>query len=236
MNELIKIPKILHHVWLGPNQIPDNLKKCLNTCYVDHLSWKHMFWTDDNLPEMNMFRDEYNIDNNYARKSDLVRIAALYQYGGVYLDMDIESIKPIDNLLKGYSFIVATEAGKPDKKNIKETHINNAVIAATKRNKILTKLIIEIKKRYAKITIKPEDHPLTYVADLGGPGVLNYLDNDKQLEGKYNKTYTHEYFYPLHYSDRINGIENWKIPSDPNILDEKTHLIHHFAASWYSQK
>ena len=84
-----------------------NLQKCIQTCYDVHKEWKHMFWTDGNLPNMEPFVEEYDIDNNYARKSDLVRIMALYHYGGVYLDTDVECIKPIENLLEGYKFVEA---------------------------------------------------------------------------------------------------------------------------------
>jgi len=236
VKDLAKIPKILHHVWLGPNSIPDNLKKCLNTCYVEHLSWKHMFWTDDNLPDITLFREEYNMDNNYARKSDIVRLVALYQYGGVYLDMDVEAIKPIDDLLTGHRFVVATEAGKTDRKDIRETHINNAVIASTKRNKTVSKLLTKMKEKYKTIEIEENASPLSYVSPLGGPCLFNALHKTGDLDGEYNKIYTHEYFYPLHYSERVIGQENWTIPSDVNTLDEKTHLVHHFAASWYHQK
>ena len=219
-------------MWLGSNEIPDNLKKCLNTCYVEHLSWKHMFWTDDNLPDITLFKEEYNIDNNYARKSDIVRLAALYQHGGVYLDMDVEAVKPIDKLMEGHRFVVATEAGKTHLKNIEETHINNAVIASTKGNGVLSELLFQAKENYKKIDMR--GHPLNYVSYLAGPDLFNSMW-DVFYGDKHTMIYEHEYFYPLHYSEKL-PIDKWNIPSNREEFNEKTHTIHHFAASWYEQK
>jgi len=233
VHHYVTIPKILHHVWLGKEQIPINLQKCIKTCYDVHSEWKHMFWTDDNLPNMEPFVEEYDIDNNYARKSDLVRIMALYHYGGVYLDTDVECIKPIENLLTGYKFIVATEAGTPGEFNPGTEHINNAVIATTKSNNILIELINQVQKNYKRINITNKE-PLDYVAKLAGPPVFNKMSNIIR-EDEYSKIYPYEYFYPLHYVDKIS-VDKWKIPSDKQKLDKKTHMIHHFAASWYNQK
>ncbi len=219
-------------MWLGKEQIPINLQKCIKTCYDVHPEWKHMFWTDDNLPNMDYFKEEYDVDNNYARKSDLVRLMALYHYGGVYLDTDVECIKPMDKLLDGYRFVVATEAGYPSKKNITKIHINNAVIASTKNNELLSKMLLKIKENYE--TVDMTGNPLSYVALLAGPPVFNKMWDDL-YNNKHTKIYEYEYFYPLHYSERIK-IDKWQIPTNKRNLDEKTHAIHHFAASWYSQK
>ena len=233
MNKHVKIPKILHHVWLGKQQIPNNLRKCVQTCYDVQSEWKHMYWTDNNLPDMSFFKKEYNIDNNYARKSDLVRLMALYQYGGVYLDTDVECIKPIDHLIEDYIFVVATEAGNPGKFNPNREHINNAVIASTKMNPVLLKLITTVKENYKNIDIRDKS-PLNYVAQLAGPPVFNKLSRFIK-SNKRAKVYEYQYFYPLHYTDRTN-VNEWQIPSNRKNLDRRTHLIHHFAASWYNQK
>ena len=232
MNDYVTIPKILHHVWLGKQQIPKNLQRCIQTCYGVHSEWKHMFWTDDNLPEMSYFKEEYDVDNNYARKSDLIRLMALYQYGGVYLDTDVECIKPIDKLLEGYRLVIASECGQPWKKDCRRDHINNAVIASTRSNVILSKMLLNIKKNYEEVDMT--GGPLTYVSYLAGPDLFNSMW-DVFYDDKHTMLYPHEYFYPLHYSEKI-PIDEWKIPSDKKKLDKKTHTIHHFAASWYNQK
>ena len=67
-----------------------------------------MVWTEDNMPSPFVFQNEWNLDNNLARKSDLLRLQVLYNHGGVYLDTDMECIKPIDELLNGYRFVMCS--------------------------------------------------------------------------------------------------------------------------------
>lgn len=94
------IPKIIHYCWFGKNEIPDNLKQCIE-------SWKKI------MPDYEIRRwDESNYDINkcdyikeaYAEKkwafvSDYARLDICYTYGGIYLDVDVEVIKPFDDLL-----------------------------------------------------------------------------------------------------------------------------------------
>ncbi len=232
MNDNVTIPKILHHVWLGKQSIHKNLLKCMKSCYDVHSEWKHMFWTDDNLPEMDYFEEEYNVDNNYARKSDLVRLMALYHHGGVYLDTDVECFKPLDKLIEGYKFVVASECGQPHKKDCLRKHINNAILASTKGNEVLSNVLYQVKKNYKTQDMRGD--PLSYVSYLAGPDVLNSMW-DVFYNDKHTIIYEHEYLYPLHYSEKL-PIDKWNIPSNKEEFSEKTHTIHHFAASWYEQK
>lgn len=224
----------MHHIWLGDKKIPEPLVKCMRTCYEHHPTWKHMVWTEDNMPSPFVFKNEWNLDNNLARKSDLLRLQVLYNHGGVYLDTDMECIKPIDELLNGYRFVMCSECGNPFyEKNCEESHLNNAMIASTKNNLIVGNIMLEFKRRYRNVDIK-EKEPLEYVAHLSGPDVFNHfrqkLDTLKQV-----KIYPSEYFYPIHYSNK-KKMKYWNIPTNPLTLEENTYMIHHFAASWYKQK
>ncbi len=40
-------------------------------------------------------------------KADFMRLVYMYHYGGVYVDMDFESVKALDQLLEGSSLILA---------------------------------------------------------------------------------------------------------------------------------
>ena len=228
----------MHHVWLGGKQIPKQLTDCMKTCYDKHPTWKHIVWTEENMPNPFFFWDEWGMDNNYARKSDLLRLQVLYNYGGVYLDTDVECIKPIDNLISKHSFVMGTECSHVgyneihDPNNCDQGHINNAVIASSMGNPILVKIIETIKRNYATTTINKRDNPLDYVAQLSGPCVFNEMRGELERAGK---LYPNTYFYPTHYSNKLE-MKYWQIPTDPEKLDERTHLIHHFAASWYKQK
>lgn len=90
------IPKIIHFVWFGGKPYPKKIKYCID-------SWKRI------LPDYRFIRwDESNFDVNsvsftkeafevgqWAFISDYVRIKALYEIGGWYLDTDVEVLKPL---------------------------------------------------------------------------------------------------------------------------------------------
>lgn len=92
------IPKIVHYVWFGGKPYPPKIQRCID-------NWK------EKLPDYQFIRwDESNFDVNsneftrtaYEQKmwafvSDYVRIAALKEYGGWYLDTDVEMLKSLDS-------------------------------------------------------------------------------------------------------------------------------------------
>lgn len=100
------IPKIIHYCWFGFNPIPDSHKRCME-------SW-HKFCPDYEIKEWN--ENNYDISKNTYMKQaydskkwgfvpDYARLDIIYQYGGIYLDTDVELIANIDDLLYQDGFI-----------------------------------------------------------------------------------------------------------------------------------
>lgn len=95
-------PAILHYCWFGPRPLPASVRR-----YVSH--WQRM------MSECELVRwDESNFDVDawpYARAayaagkfafvSDVARLYALHERGGVYLDTDVEIRRPLTPLLDG---------------------------------------------------------------------------------------------------------------------------------------
>ena len=99
------IPKIIHYVWLGHGEKSQKIKDCIE-------SWKK-YCPDYTIIEWN--EDKFNINYNaftkksyelkqYAFTSDVVRLYALYMYGGIYLDTDVLMYKPLDEFLTDPAF------------------------------------------------------------------------------------------------------------------------------------
>lgn len=73
-----------------------------------HPDWTYYFWTDaDNLELLNRHYPEYvelyNSYNGWAhrvQKADFIRYFILHRYGGVYVDLDFEALRPLDALLE----------------------------------------------------------------------------------------------------------------------------------------
>ena len=91
------IPKIIHYCWFGKKKKPKVIQKCIE-------SWKSILddyqiieWNEDNFDiSCNDFVREAYENGKFAFVSDYVRIYALYNYGGIYMDTDVQVYKYFD--------------------------------------------------------------------------------------------------------------------------------------------
>lgn len=85
------IPKTIHYCWFGHGEKPTVFQKCLE-------SWKRFFpdfeimeWNEDNIDlSFSVFAQAALAEKKYAFVSDVVRLKVIYDYGGIYLDTDVE--------------------------------------------------------------------------------------------------------------------------------------------------
>lgn len=105
------IPKIIHYCWFGGNPLPQEFKD-----YIE--GWKQMYpdfkiiqWDESNFDVDNaIFTKEAYSVKKYAFVADYVRMWALHQYGGLYMDTDIKVIKRInEDWLNNDRFLAAME-------------------------------------------------------------------------------------------------------------------------------
>ena len=122
-NQEYRIPKIIHFIWLGPKPFPITSIKNVRSWLANHPDWKFMFWTDRKRPapcndmevinikkfEFKKLKNEYDISDNWAQKSDILRFEILFQYGGIYVDHDANSVKKFDDLCKNFDFFAGLE-------------------------------------------------------------------------------------------------------------------------------
>ena len=100
------IPKIIHFCWLSNDAYPPLIKKCINTWKEKLPDYELVLWDtnrfnlDDNIWAKQAFESK-----KYAFAADYIRLHAVYNYGGIYLDTDIEVIKSFNNLLECPYFI-----------------------------------------------------------------------------------------------------------------------------------
>ena len=95
------IPKIIHYVWLGSKVIPENLRTDMDSWCQMMPTWDVRGWTEANIPTevLNVPYVQQALEaRKYAFASDYIRLWALEQFGGVYLDTDVEVIRSFDFL------------------------------------------------------------------------------------------------------------------------------------------
>lgn len=95
------IPKIIHYCWFGERAFSPRVKECIRSWRRVLPDYEIRLWNEKNvdLNESAYIRDAYKT-GNYAFVSDYVRMKALEEYGGIYLDVDMEVRKTLDRFLQ----------------------------------------------------------------------------------------------------------------------------------------
>ena len=101
----MSIPKKIHYCWFGRNPLPESAKKCIESWKKYCPEYEIIEWNEDNfdLTENRYAREAYE-QKKWAFVSDYARLKIVYEQGGIYMDVDVELIKPLDELteLDGY--------------------------------------------------------------------------------------------------------------------------------------
>ena len=95
------IPKTIHLIWFGGAPFPPVVQKCVDSWKALCPEYKIVIWNEETFDlNSNLFVEEAAKAKKWAFVSDYVRLYALYNYGGVYIDSDVEVLKNFDELLE----------------------------------------------------------------------------------------------------------------------------------------
>ena len=94
------IPKIIHYCWFGGGEMPELAEKCIASWHEFMPDWEYRLWNEDNFDvnQLPYTKEAYEA-RKFAFVSDYVRLWALYNEGGLYLDTDVKAFKLFDDLL-----------------------------------------------------------------------------------------------------------------------------------------
>lgn len=94
------IPKIIHYCWFGGKEKPEKIQKCINSWYQLLPDYQIIEWNEDNFDYNALMytKDAYEA-KKYAFVSDVARVKALYEMGGIYLDTDVMVYKVFEEIL-----------------------------------------------------------------------------------------------------------------------------------------
>ena len=134
------IPKIIHYCWFGRGEKPELAKKCITSWKKFCPDFEICEWNEDNCDYLAMpFMAEAYAAKKYAFVSDVMRLAVLEQYGGVYFDTDVEVLRDISPLLDDEGFIGFEN----------EQFVNSGqVMAAVPHQPVVQAMIEEYKKMH----------------------------------------------------------------------------------------
>lgn len=201
------IPKIIHYCWFGPNPLPKRTKMCLASWKRYCPDYELKLWNEQNSPINNSFCQEALRYKKWAFVADYVRVWALFNYGGIYMDTDMIVIRPLDSLLQ-YDCFTAYE--KPNK-----SYLSFGLVGAIQGHPYMQ----GIKKYYDSIEFdrnKIENITIPLIATT----VYNKL-HDKDIV----KIFNYDWFYPFPGEKRRTG--QWK-----KYITKNTYAVHLWDFSW----
>jgi glycosyl transferase-like sugar-binding protein len=160
-----RIPRVFHQIWVGGRPFPEKYKEWQKT-WQSVPGWNYKLWTDKDVETFEFpNKDRYYREKNMGARADILRLAILEQFGGVYIDTDFECLKPeYFNLLNSsYDFFagfISLDLG--------ELQIANGIIGSIPHHPIL----VESIKTLATL---PEGNAGKDTLTNNGPGLITKM-------------------------------------------------------------
>ncbi len=211
------IPKIIHYCWFGGKPFPPLAQKCIASWEKICPDYEIIEWNEKNydISSAPLYVKQAYEAGKWAFVTDYVRLKAVYEIGGIYLDTDVEIIKSFDDLLNYEGFagfesddFVALGLG----------------FGATQGNTTV-KALMDI---YSEIAFLKEDK----TPDLTTAPILNTLVLKKLgliCNGKF-QSIDDFVFLPTDFLCP-KDLETGKI-----VFTENTYSVHHYCSSWLPEE
>lgn len=205
--------KYIHYCWFGDKPLPKLAKKCIKSWKKYLPDYEIIKWSEENvnLKECPFIKEAYK-QKKWAFVADYARTKAMYEYGGIYFDTDMEVTKDIKHLLEKKAFIGVEDSNM----------IACGVWFESESKSFLASKMLEFyksQKHFNSDDMYAISIPrviTNILSPLGFDSSSNEIQNLKDII----TIYPRDYFYPISY-DRTN-----------NIFTDNTCMIHYYDASW----
>jgi len=212
----MSIPKIIHYCWFGRKPKPELAQKCIKSWKKFCPDFEIIEWNEDNfdISQAPLYVRQAYEAGRWAFVTDYVRLKAMLEMGGIYMDTDVEVIKPLSPYLKHKGF-----AGfeHPER-------VQTGLLACEKDFPLFREFIAYYDT--ASFLNPDGSHDITTNVQI-----LTRLCVEKglKLDGSYQEVadfavYPVEYFCPVDYdTEKLHKTR-------------KTVVIHWFASSWHTEE
>lgn len=123
------IPKIIHYSWLSHESFPIKIKKNIDDWKKRLPDYEFICWDSVKLYEIGNPRFAYEayLNKKWAFAADYIRMYAIYHFGGIWMDVDVQLFKPFDPFLEHQVFIGKESWIRQDKIQYLTAHTFGAV-------------------------------------------------------------------------------------------------------------
>lgn len=235
------IPKIIHYCWFGKGLMPKSQKDCIKGWQKLMPDYQIMRWDESNFDYTKYEASKYAYEvKKYALVSDVCRYNVLAEYGGIYLDTDVEVFQRFDRFLDCNFFSGIELYNEFESEHIAENYLNEDGTAKVfdtdvPRMEILTssmaccqgnEMICKIRDYYNTVEVDA-DKALHY---------RDWVNNDRLVA----RHLTH---YGFRYKNETQQLDNNMVVYGTGIFghafcpDERFEVsYHHNASTWESEK
>lgn len=209
------IPKKIHYCWFGGNPLSDDAKKCIDSWKRFCPDYEIICWDETNYDiHKNSYVEQAYQNKKWAFLTDYIRLDVVYQFGGIYLDTDVELIRNIDELLQNECYMGMEQIG---------TVATGLGFGACRHHSFLLQNMNVYEEEENYMTDDGDFKPPICVKIttrlLQEQGLLKEA-KIQQIQGV--TVYPPEYFCPL------------KMGTNKLTITDYTFSIHHYSASWYT--
>lgn len=207
------IPKTIHYCWFGGKPLPADVLACIKSWKKYCPDYEIRRWDESNFDiDSHPFVKAAHKAKAWAFVSDYARLKIVYDYGGIYLDTDVELVKKPDFLLENSCYIGLAQVG-----SVCATGLG---FGAENSNPVIHKMLA----CYDAISFSQQDKEALACPRLNDAVIRSYGDISND-EITYLKEVT---VYPARYFDPLSP------GKAKDLLCEETVSIHHYTASWTS--
>ncbi len=221
------IPRIIHQIWYQGEDVPEKYKEWQKSWKKNNPTWEYHIWTEpkmDKIMQMDKYKWFYPTWKAYPKmiqRIDTFKWTVLHLYGGYYVDLDMECLRPLKGLLtddcefaigqfKPFYRIWGRFVGV-------NLIVNNAFIASIPNHVF----IMEFLKESEKVFIKNKKKQSAIISKTTGPLIVS------NVVSKYLKKY--KIFLA---DDKLVEI----YPPEVKKYGQNGYIIHHSECSWADKK
>lgn len=210
------IPKIIHYCWFGGNSKPSLATKCMKSWQKYCPDYEIIEWNEKSfdLSAAPLYVRQAYDNKKWAFVTDYVRLWAMYNYGGIYMDTDVEVLRSLDDLLKKQAFSGFEAVDR----------IPTGIMASEKDFPLFREFI----RDYESALFEKEDGSFDLTTNVARITNIckkyGFIPNGKYQEVEGFALYPQDFFCPKYgYGGKIKTTKN-------------TYTIHHFMGSWASKQ